>query len=122
MNEEGEKYTFSYQHFRPIAGEEPAEDGYRCERYMRGVTKWTPHERGGATLCHVYNDGNLIAWGLAFCSMKDGFSYRLGREVSRGRAIAWLNGGKMKIFNGYTLNGWYGHYYAAMPEEFYVPA
>ncbi len=50
-------------------------------RYMRGVTKWKPHERGGMTVCRISDDaGQVIARGQIVCLMGDNFCYREGRE------------------------------------------
>ena len=110
MSEETEKYRFEYRHFRPLAKAvkySPNALEYHCQRYMRGVVSWRPHERGGATLCFVYADGGEkpLAMGLSFCSMKDNFAYGLGRKIARGRALAALNGIEAKFFNGHVLSG-----------------
>lgn len=62
--------------------------------YQRGRTKeWHPFERGGYTLCFIYDGGGkLVAVGRAECSKLDPFSYRLGREISLGRALKVLRG------------------------------
>lgn len=64
----------------------------RAYHFQRGRTKtWQPSERGGYTLCFIYNDeGEVVATGVAECSKLDHFCYRLGREISRGRALKTL--------------------------------
>jgi hypothetical protein len=61
-----------------------------AHHYQRGISLWSPTERGGYTFCFVYEGDDAsepIAVGLAECSPKDAFCYRLGREISRGRAL-----------------------------------
>ena len=127
MSEEFEKYRFEYRHFRPAAS--VVRDWanvleYECKRYMRGIMRWEPHERGGATLCLVYVDSEEkpLAMGLSFCSMKDNFAYGLGRKIARGRALAALNGTEHKFFNGYVLSGTSKTCAIESREEFYIPA
>lgn len=123
---EGEKHRFEYRHFRPtidLIKYNPNVLEYKCKRYMRGVTQWKPHEHGGATLCLVFGNGDeSLAWGLAFCCMKDNFSYRLGREIARGRALAALKGIEPKKFNGYSLFGTAGGCIVKGRDFLFLPA
>ena len=62
--------------------------GYNCR----------PDERGGQTFARVDLDGNHYqAW--ADCSVKDSFSYRIGRKIAVGRLRKRLE------LIGYTVNG-----------------
>ena len=45
-----------------------------------------PHERGGITTCELVVDDEVVAQGVAYCSLKDNFCYRTGRAIARGRA------------------------------------
>ena len=65
-------------------------------RYMRGHNKegeklsnWMPDERGGKTVCFILSENrkDILAYGYADCSLKDAFNYRLGRQISYGRAM-----------------------------------
>ena len=77
-----------FKHFRI------APDG-ELKHYRRGkdsknqpLTPWTPRERGGMTICYLYqkDNDNFIGMGMAHCSLKDQFCYRIGRLISEGRA------------------------------------
>lgn len=125
MSEEAEKYKFEYRHYRPRVNPLLVLSEYLCRRYMRGVTKWKPSEWGGATMCLVYDDGEEpIAMGMAFCCMRDNFSYRLGREIAKGRAFAALKKIPPKKFNGYRLWEQAGPRLLRLKkvEQFYIPA
>lgn len=81
--------TLRFDHFRFRKGDESG----KFLRYHRGRSSWKPTERGGATFCFVYDEnGEICAHGLAECSVKDAFCYRLGREIARGRALKMLAG------------------------------
>jgi hypothetical protein len=69
-------YSVRFEHWRPRR----FGDSLRLCRYMRGVTKWEPHPRGGWTFCAVLRNGEEVAvvTGEASCSMRDSFCYRLG--------------------------------------------
>ena len=49
-------------------------------------SNWQPHGRGGITYCQLVEDGEVVAQGVAYCSPKDNFCYRVGRDIARGRA------------------------------------
>lgn len=60
-------------------------------RYFRGISEWEPAECGGYTLCGVFDaDGQPLAAGLAECSPRDNFCYRLGRVIAAGKALKVL--------------------------------
>jgi len=42
---------------------------------------------GGYVRCELMWDGKIYATGDAVCSVQDNFNYRIGREMSYGRAI-----------------------------------
>ena len=66
--------------------------------YQRSVSKWTPREKGGYTICYVYSgvvEKQLLAIGTAECSPKDNFCYRTGREIARGKALLELGAAKV---------------------------
>lgn len=47
-----------------------------------------PYARGGKTIVTITDDnGEKICEGIAVCSMRDNFSYKLGAEIAFGRAI-----------------------------------
>jgi hypothetical protein len=100
---ESDKYHVVYEHYRVDAatGE--------LKRYYQGCSEasekhpgdWSPAERGGETICYIYPEGketdtrmmeDLLSCGAAKCSLKDAFSYRLGRQISYGRAMKDLQG------------------------------
>jgi len=60
--------------------------------YQRGATRWTPTPRGGFTECFLQRngegdeEGELVGYGFALCSVLDPFCYRTGRSIARGRA------------------------------------
>ena len=59
--------------------------------YQPGNGNGEPSPRGGYTFCYVYDqDKNLVSMGLAECSPKDSFNYKIGRDISRGRALKTL--------------------------------
>lgn len=58
--------------------------------YRRGWSDWEPTPRGGMTECYVKRGDEVVATGVAVCSKKDAFSYRIGRAISRGRALKSL--------------------------------
>ena len=48
---------------------------------------FAPHTHGGKTVCKVWNEKEIVAIGTAWCSINDPFSYHIGREIARGRAM-----------------------------------
>jgi len=81
-----------FKHFRI------APDG-ELKHYRRGkdsennpLTLWTPRERGGETVCYLYQEDKLVGMGIASCSLKDQFCYRIGRLISEGRARKTMEG------------------------------
>ena len=95
-------YRVVWKHFRPKAGytlyfvpvwqKSPEyamlDNGLYCRHYTRGKTYWEPALRGGVTRCYIYDDTKeLVAIGEAQCSLEDQFVYRIGREISLGRAL-----------------------------------
>jgi len=81
------EYRIVYKHYRIHLGDPLNVDCY----YRRGQTEWEPAPRGGITECGIYDrDGICITYGKARCSLKDAFCYRVGREISRGRALKSL--------------------------------
>ena len=96
---------FVYKHFRFTGGYVPPLDvqrkngrhGTACH-YQRSVSKWTPAEKGGYTICYIYShqpENVLLATGIAACSPKDNFCYRAGREIARGKALLELGAAKV---------------------------
>lgn len=55
--------------------------------------KFTPHTHGGCTECYIYDaNRQFVASGEATCSLKDQFVYKIGRQISLGRALKHLRG------------------------------
>ena len=52
-----------------------------------------PFPRGGKTVCLVTLSDGRKAEGVALCSMADQFCYRIGRDISKGRAMHALGVG-----------------------------
>ncbi len=86
-----------YKHYRvarntrlvPEKGQPPEALLYR--HYSAGENVNKPSERGGKTVCELYNKSNaLLARGEAHCSMRDNFDYRLGRKIAHNRAMLQL--------------------------------
>ena len=46
---------------------------------------YEPSIYGGKTVCKAWRDGVLIAEATAWCSIKDVFSYSVGRAIAAGR-------------------------------------
>lgn len=69
--------------------------GWGYPRYQKGISDWEPGSNGGLVCCFIRNgNGELIAGGEAWCHPRDVFNYRIGRDISRGRALkALANGG-----------------------------
>lgn len=59
--------------------------------YTRGQTAWQPTCKGGRTECHLIVNEQLEIIGVANCSLKDNFNYRLGRAIAFGRAMKKYN-------------------------------
>ena len=83
-----EPHKFVYRHYR-----------YDCygslHHYQQGQTEFEPAARGGETHCFVKDaDNRVISTGISHYSMKDTFCYRLGRNISRGRALKRLRDDK----------------------------
>ncbi len=49
-----------------------------------------PSSKGGATVCNITANGKQWT-ACAFCSHSDNFSYKLGRDISLGRAMKLYN-------------------------------
>lgn len=97
-----ERLRFVYKHFRfprdsyerAIAEVCTGKPYYRgrhgvAVHYRRGDASFVPNEHGGYTKCCIYDelDINLpLSVGIAECSPHDNFSYRIGRDIARGRA------------------------------------
>jgi hypothetical protein len=78
-----------YRHFRY-----PETNPTLLLRYFPGDTLWKPASRGGWTICEVLDRyGDIVAHGEAHCSLKDAYCYRIGRDISRGRALKVLQTG-----------------------------
>ena len=86
-----------YKHYRiarnarviPEKGRPPEALLYR--HYSAGTNNKKPAERGGKTVCEIFNQKNiLLASGEAYCSMRDNFNYRIGRRIAQGRAMDQL--------------------------------
>jgi len=79
-----EPYKFVYRHYRY--------DQYgTLHHYQQGQSEFEPAARGGETHCFVKDaDSRVVATGVAHCSLKDTFCYRLGRNISKGRALKRL--------------------------------
>ena len=45
-----------------------------------------PRSKGGCTICDININGNTYT-ARAYCSHSDNFSYKLGRDISLGRAM-----------------------------------
>lgn len=59
----------------------------------RELNTFSPYGRGGRTIVTVTdNETGNKATGIATCSMKDQFSYKIGREKALERALEQLNG------------------------------
>ena len=71
-------------HYRPGKGK----NGKR-------LTAWQPLPKGGMTVCLIVSDSDeVVSMGVALCSPRDNFCYRVGRDKARDRAeeseaIAW---------------------------------
>jgi len=61
-----------------------------AQPYTRDNKPFDPHERGGITTCEIVDDGEVVAQGVAYCSPKDAFCYRVGRAIAGGRAAKQL--------------------------------
>jgi hypothetical protein len=101
-----ERYRFVYKHYRPLevlydlsifpTDMHPIDKMFqrRCGgflfHYQRGISKWTPNTNGGTTFCFVFQGDRAVAHGIAECSIKDAFCYRIGREIAKGRALKLL--------------------------------
>ena len=46
-----------------------------------------PSPKGGKTECVLILDSGEEITGVAYCSMKDNFNYKRGREIAYGRAM-----------------------------------
>lgn len=56
-------------------------------------SNFDPTTHGGRTECFIYGpDRQLVATGEALCSLKDQFVYKIGRQISLGRALKQLQG------------------------------
>lgn len=84
----------TYVHYRVDADHEQLpkkgpSTGY-LERYTRSEPVFVPHSRGGATLCHIDLPDGRSATGRSECSFSDNFSYKLGAQIAKGRAMTEL--------------------------------
>lgn len=64
--------------------------GYEIQNalsYTRGKTKWRPSCNGGKTECHIVLSNGVELVGIAECSLKDNFVYKIGRDIAYGRAM-----------------------------------
>lgn len=59
-------------------------------RYYRNVSRWKPTETGGYTQCVLELPDGTQFEGWSDCSKRDGFCYKLGREIAFGRAFKLL--------------------------------
>lgn len=50
------------------------------------IGKIPPHPRGGKTICYIINGDEVIASDEVLCVFKDAFCYRIGRQITFGRA------------------------------------
>jgi hypothetical protein len=103
-----DEHRFVYQHFRfptvwhnviSLADSIIGRHG-EAFHFQRGTSQWTPMPRGGYTRCYVYDQDYLMATGLAECSPRDSFCYKIGRDISRGRALKALKRVLEGVSNG----------------------
>ncbi len=74
----------------------------RCKIFYVGDKSGTDG-RGVLTIATEINeDGKTFRVGFAFCSSKDRFSRKIGRQ----KALARLNKNKMNTLAGEVMNGW----------------
>ena len=61
-------------------------DEHGCQRrYRRNFHPFKPQTKGGRTYCKILlSDEQFVGW--AFCSDKDNYNYKLGRDIAFGRA------------------------------------
>lgn len=80
-------YKLQVEHFRFIESAE-LPGLYNLVRYRRSTPPGRPLERGGVTRVNLTLADGQVFQGVAVCSLKDGFSYRMGRQIAVGRAVA----------------------------------
>ena len=73
---------YRYKHNMPVSVHDVG-----LRHYTQGKTKWQPACRGGKTECHLVLDNDTEIVGVAECSPKDAFVYKVGRDISLGRAM-----------------------------------
>lgn len=81
-----------YKHYR---WEYCGDNNYVIAPYSRTLKQFYPESNGGETECHLVLQDNSEIIGIAECSLKDNFNYKIGRAISYGRAMKkyheWLD-------------------------------
>ena len=72
-----------YKHYRyEVSGTVP-----RYRWYKRRSKEFKVYPYGGVTECHLVLEDNSEIVAIAECSMQDNFNYKIGRQISLGRAM-----------------------------------
>lgn len=87
-----------YQHFRINKDTGRLEPWFKPRKSPDGEMVrpgYEPDPRGGMTICFLFDEDFPTAYGIAECSLKDQFQYKVGRKIALDRAIATFNGKKI---------------------------
>lgn len=76
--------VIKYTHVRPIYGDP---DGPLCTKHELNVRGLQPDPRGGATQVKLAVGEGAFIVGQSYCSSKDNFSRKIGREVAAKRVM-----------------------------------
>lgn len=77
---DGRTYSVKYTHIRAYEAAHPGK--------FDQTRKVSP--QGGTTIAQVYDGDLLLTTGYADCHESDNFNKRIGRDISRGRALKEL--------------------------------
>ena len=62
-------------------------DKYLFRYYRHNSNDFAPFSKGGKTVVTLVLDDDTEVVGEAYCSMRDNFSYEVGRTIAQGRAL-----------------------------------
>lgn len=79
-------------HFTHVRRFEIGDSGFFIEAPRGAMGSKQPNAHGGGTICEVFLGDALIASGESYCSERDNFCRKIGRDIALGRAVAELTG------------------------------
>ena len=79
-------------HFTHVRRFQVGDSGFFIEAPRGAMGEAAPDAHGGGTLCEIFLGDALVAAGESYCSERDNFCRKIGRDIAFGRAVAEMTG------------------------------